>query len=388
MLCLHDSIRHNDPAVPRLLSAVEDAPSLPAFILAAWQVARVLPVHRVDAVLAERARHPTLWPRCPPCGAGLRSQGLAKRQRTSLLGPIQWRRRVGRCPHGCETPQVAPWDEALGVQPPQRTSGELPSLGGALAVFVPFAPAARLLGWYRGGPVSPQAGWGWVQAAGHQAMETLQAHLHARAQGDRPPPEALAAALAAAPLVLGADGVLVPFRPTGGQPTGKTRWHEVNGGVWARLGQHRTRTGQVLTRLHPRRLVAVVGDIEALKPRWWLEAVRQGISTASQVVWRSDGARGLWRLSDERWAASAVGILDFDHAVQDLWKGAAAWLDGRTTQARRWFGWARHRWRQGQPDGVLAALVEALEVEGLPDSARATLPAWSAYLERHRDHID
>ena len=68
-----------------------------------------------------------------------------------------------------------------------------------------------------------------------------------------------------------------------------------------------------------------------------------------------------------------TGILDFYHAAQHLWKGAAAWLDGRTTQARRWFGWARHRLRHGHPDGVLADLAEALDVEGLPDTARDTL---------------
>jgi hypothetical protein len=388
MLCLHDSIRDDDPDVQRLLRAVEDAPALTALMLAAWQVARTLTVHRVEAVLAERARHPTLWPRCPQCGAGWRSKGFAKRQITSLFGPIQWRRRVGRCPHGCETPQVAPLDEALGVQPHQRTSGELQSLGCALAVFVPFAPAARLLGWSSGGTVSPQAVWGWVQAAGQQVMETLQAHLHALAHGDLPTPEALAADLAAAPLVLGADGVMVPLRPTGGLPTGQTQGHEVKVGGLARLGQHRTRPGKVIPRLRQRRLVAVLGDIDALKPRLWLEAVRQSISTAPQVVWLSEGARGWWRLYDERWAASAMGILDFDHAVQYLWKGAAAWLDGRTTQARRWCGWARHRLRHGQPEGVLADLVEALEVEGLPDSTRDTLPALYAYLERHRDHID
>src|SRR5437870_2951476 len=299
MLCLHDSIRDDDQSVQRLLSAVEDAHSLTLLILAAWQVARALTIRLVEAVLAERAQHPTLWPRCPQCGAGLRSKGFAKRQITSLFGPIQWRRRVGRCPHGCETPQVAPLDQALGVQPHQRTSGELQSLGCALAVFVPFATAARLLSWYSGGTVSPQAVWGWVQAAGQQVMETLQEHLHALAQGDLPTPEALVAELAAAPLVLGADGVMVPFRPTGGQPTGKTRWHEVKVGVLARLGQ-RTRTGK----------------------------------------------------------------------------------------ARRWFGWGRHRLRHGQPDGVLADLVEALAVESLPDSARDTLTALYAYLERHRDHID
>ena len=160
MLCLHDSIRDDDPAVQRLLRAVEDAPSLTAVIMAAWQVARVLTVHLVEAVLAERARRPSAWPRCPQCGGALRSKGFATRQVTSLLGPIRWRRRVGRCPRGCAIPQVAPLDGTLGVQPQQRTSGELQHLGCTLAVFVPFATAARLLGWYSGGTVSPQAMWG------------------------------------------------------------------------------------------------------------------------------------------------------------------------------------------------------------------------------------
>lgn len=267
MLCLHDSRRHNDPAVQRRRRAVEDAPSLAAFILAAWQVARVLTVHLVEAVLAERARHPTLGPRGPQCGAGGRSKGFAKRPITSLGGPIQWRRRVGRCPRGCETPPVAPLDEALGVQPQPRTRGELPSLGGAWAVFVPFATAARLLGWYRGGPVSPQAGWGWGQAAGQHVMETLQEHFHALAQGDLPTPEALAADLAAAPLVVGADGVRGPLRPTGGQPTGKTRGHEVKGGgpAWASIARAPAKSSP-----------------SAASGGWWRSG---GISMRSSRVW-------------------------------------------------------------------------------------------------------
>jgi hypothetical protein len=187
---------------------------------------------------------------------------------------------------------------------------------------------------------------------------------------------------------MGADGVMVPFRPEGGQPRGKTAWHEVKVGVLARLGHHRTRTGKVVARLHQRRLVAVLGDIDALQQRLWLEALRQGIRHASQVVWLSDGARGLWRLFEERFTVYARGILDFYHAAQQLWKSTAAWLDGRTTQARRWFGWARHRLRHGNPDGVLADLAEALEVEGLPATAQDTLRTVYAYLERHREHID
>jgi hypothetical protein len=40
------------------------------------------------------------------------------------------------------------------------------------------------------------------------------------------------------------------------------------------------------------------------------------------------------------------------------------------------------------PDGVRADLADARDVEGLPATARETLRTVSAYLERHREHID
>jgi hypothetical protein len=147
LLCLMDSIRQDEPAVQRLLHAVDGAHTLTASILAVWALARVLALHIVEAVLAERALSPTFWPRCPTCGAFLRSKGFVKRQVLSLFGPLCWRRRGGRCPQGCEPPPVAPLEEARGVRPYPRTSDALQSLGCALAVFVPLATAARLLRW-------------------------------------------------------------------------------------------------------------------------------------------------------------------------------------------------------------------------------------------------
>jgi hypothetical protein len=257
-----------------------------------------------------------------------------------------------------------------------------------LAVFVPFATAATLLGWASGVAVSPRAVWEWVQVAGQRAMAQLHKQLQAAPEGHLPPKEPLAAEVAAMPLALGADGVRVPLRPEGGQPRGKTAWHEVKVGVLARLGRSHTRTGKSVARLHQRRLVAVFGALEALQRRLWLEGRRQGIRHASQVVWLSAGARGLWRLFEGSFTDSATGILDFYHAVQQLWKGAAAWLDGRTGNARRWFRWARHRLRHGNPDGVLADLADALDVEGWPETARETLRTVYTYLERHREHIN
>ena len=59
MLCLMDSIHQYEPAVQRLLHAVDEAHTLTEIILAVWPLARVLAMHIVEAVLAERARSPT-----------------------------------------------------------------------------------------------------------------------------------------------------------------------------------------------------------------------------------------------------------------------------------------------------------------------------------------
>lgn len=388
MLYLTDIIRDHEPSWQPLLRAVDEAPTLTAMLVAVWPLARGLACAVVEAVLAERAQHLTTWPPCPVCGTGLHSKGFVWRQVTSLFGPLRWRRRVGRCPRGCAIPTVVPFDAELDIPPHQRSSGDLQALGCALAVFVPFATAATLLGWYSGRLVSAQAVWGWVQAAGQRAMATLQAQLDAHASGIPPAEETLSAEQAAMPLLIGGDGVMVPLRPVAGSPKGKTTWREVKVGILARLGQHRTRVGQVVTRLQQRRVVAVLGTIEAFKPRLWREAVRQGVTRAPRVVWLSDGARGLWGVYEAYFAPSAQGVLDFYHVAQHLWHGAAAWLDGRTTAARRWFEATRHRLRHDPPAAVLADLAAAADLEGLPATARDTLRKVYAYLDQHRDHLD
>ena len=59
MLCLSDSIRHDDPCVQQLLRTIEEAHTLAQLILAVWPLARVLALHIVEYVLAERAQRPT-----------------------------------------------------------------------------------------------------------------------------------------------------------------------------------------------------------------------------------------------------------------------------------------------------------------------------------------
>ena len=183
MLCLNDSIRQDDSDLQQRLAAIEQAQSLTALVVAAWALAQRLSVHIIEFVLAQRTESPTAWPPCPQCGKSLHSKGLVKREVTTLVGVIQWRRRVGRCPAGCAIGQVSPFDEVLGLTPHQRTSWELQALGCAFAVFVPFATAARFVSWWSGSPVSPWAVWQWVQAAGGEAIQRLEAQLAALEEG-------------------------------------------------------------------------------------------------------------------------------------------------------------------------------------------------------------
>lgn len=349
MLCLTDSIRQSDPSLQPLLNAVAEAPTLAMMILAAWQLARALAVRIVEEGLAERAQRPIQWPCCPEGGTRLQSKGFIPRQVESLLGRVQWRRRVGRCPHGCKRGQVAPLDEALGLEPYQRTSRELKLAACALAVFVPFEIATALLRLLSGVQPSPRAVWLWVQEAGQWAIDRLQRELEKLASGQLPDEEPMDKKMAAQPLLVGADGVMVPFRPEAGTPQGKTLWREVKVAILARWGRHITRTGQEVPRLERRRLVAVLGDLDALSPRLWLEAVRQGILSAQQVVWLSDGARG----HPGRWPSwpEACGVCSLSAWPDTLW---ASWI---STTLLRISG-------KGQRPGLMDAPSEP--VSGLP----------------------
>jgi hypothetical protein len=261
-------------------------------------------------------------------------------------------------------------------------------MGCLLAVFVPYETARRLLRQLTGVELAVGTLWRWVQQVGQRAMVQLEGEVRALAAGELPAVEPREAELEALPLVIGADGVMVPFRPHPRTAKGKTRWREIKVAILARLGARLTRQGMRVTRLCQRRLVAVLGAVDDLAPRLWLEAVRQGVRTAVQVVWLSDGGRGLWTVFQRLFQGVGVtAILDFYHAAQNLYKGANAWLDGRTRACQQWFADLRHRLRHGHEQHVLAELVALVEATHLPPSARQTLTNVYSYLKTHEDHI-
>jgi hypothetical protein len=80
MLGLPDSRRDADPSLQWLLCAVADALSRTTWVLATWQVARVLALHLIEAVLAARARSPIVWPPARSVGPRGGARGLPRAQ--------------------------------------------------------------------------------------------------------------------------------------------------------------------------------------------------------------------------------------------------------------------------------------------------------------------
>jgi len=379
--CAEDEVLNNH------YLAVGKSQSLVAMVWATWLLGIALANRLLSQELTTRALVPTQWPNCPKCHSRLRSKGMGHRQIQTLVGWVHFERRVGRCRNGCKGVQIAPFDQELGLNSYQQTSQEVVQLACLLAVFVPFETAKVLLQRLTGIDLSATTIWNWVQSAGQTAMEQLQQELELLVSGIEPAAEKLSPLLKQMPLIIGADGVMVPIRPQEKSPKGKTMWREVKVAILARLEQRLNSKGKPISKLHHRRLVAVLGDIEALKPRLWLEALRCGFRN-STVAWVSDGGRGFWRLYQECFVQTCIGILDFYHAAQNLWKAAAAALDGRTTKARQWFKLIRHQLRHGESEQVITQLAYAIEFRQFPHSVVKTLTNVHDYLETHRQHIN
>jgi hypothetical protein len=158
MLCLPHSICYDDPSLQRLLRAVEDAPTLTTLLLAAWQVARVLPVQFVEAVLTVRARQLTAWLPCVRESAAQLGLCLASAHEPVWPDPLasaRWTVPAGVCHPaggtvGCGTGGAAASVEQRGGAGPGLCLGRVRTLchGGALAGLVLWrcGPCARRMG--------------------------------------------------------------------------------------------------------------------------------------------------------------------------------------------------------------------------------------------------
>jgi len=372
-----------------LCQRLRQATSLSEIVIRAWQMGVWLANGIVTQHLETLAQRPTEWGACGVCGTRLVSKGFAPRQMLTLVGVVKWTRRVGRCPKQCLKSQSIPFDRVLGIGNYQQSSIELVRLAVLLVVFVPFELASELLQQLTGIEVGSATIWQWVQSLGNQAIVQQKEQLDAFADKGTVQLEAMTAEIAAMTRVITADGVSVPFRPQGGSPKGKRVFQEVKVAVLARLGSRLNRVGHSVTRLYQRRVVALLGNIEALQSRLCLESARQGMDKASQVVWISDGARGFWRLFEACFAHCAVGILDFYHAAQHLWQAAEAYPDGNPARTpKMWFARMRHQLRHGYVHRILKELrwLSSQQSSASPATKHELLKVYN-YLHDHFQHV-
>lgn len=383
-----EQLMPNSSTWHQLCRANREADSLPTLVLTARQMGLWIAKAIVEQQLTERAQMPTQWSSCLTCGTPLVSKGFAKRQILTIIGKIEWKRRIGRCPHQCPDSCKAPFDTTLNINAKQHTSTEVIRLGCLLAVFLPFELAASTLQQLTGIAVSDATIWNWVQRTGQQAKTQLDTDMQGFSNGELILTEVLSPTLEAMPLLIAADGVTVPFRAHPNTSKGSIVWREVKVALLARLRKHQTQTGEMATRLHQRRLVAVLGDIDDLKPRLQLEAHRQGIDTASQVAWISDGAPGFWRLYRECFAERAIGILDFYHAAQHLGKAASVYQTGNPSRiSQNWSESLRHRLQHGFVKPLIRELHRLSRYRSTADAARPVLRQVRDYLARHIKHV-
>ncbi|MFI0608301.1 MAG: ISKra4 family transposase [Anaerolineae bacterium] len=355
----------------------------PAAIGLGRELARLV----AEDTLSQRAAETRPWGCCPECGKSLQSKGRRPRQLTTSVGVLKWSRAVGWCPAGCRIGQIVPLDDDLGLESGQRSNCELISLGCSLAVNVPFATTGQILERAVGETLAASTIWSWVRGVGARALQALEAEIKAMETGDGPAVEVLEIRSRQLVMAIGADGVMVPFRPNPGSPKGPAQWREVKIAVLARLGRRISRCGETASQLLERRLVAVLGDIDALAARLRLEAHRQGVFAAERVVWISDGTRGLWRLFAEVLPKHATGILGFYHAAGQLWQAGEAWF-GYRPSTEIWFRDVRSRLRQGKVDEIIAELDAESRKTHRHIDRRAVIERVRDYLSNHRQHLD
>jgi hypothetical protein len=73
---------------------------------------------------------------------------------------------------------------------------------------------------------------------------------------------------------------------------------------------------------------------------------------------------------------------------RNIWKAAAACLEGATQEAKAWFRQARHILRHEDSKDVLRDIRRAMKIKDLPESSRDALSKLYDYLNKHRKHMD
>jgi hypothetical protein len=250
---------------------------------------------------------------------------------------------------------LSPLDDELELLPGGLTPRLQASLV-RLSSWMPFAHAARELGWLTQAVVSRQAAERLTEAAGAAYVAEQTAAVEALEQ--RPTPEPAGPAVQQ----LSADGAMISLV---GQQWVEVKTLAIGTVVQAASGEARARELSYFARR------ADHADFRRLA---LVETHRRGVGTAGTVVAVMDGATWLQGFIDFH-RRDAVRVLDFPHAVEYLTRAGHEALGvgmAATAASAAWLTQQAHALKHDGPEPVLAAL-RALPVGEHRDAALAYL---------------
>ncbi len=226
---------------------------------------------------------------------------------------------------------------------------------------MPFAHAARELGWLTGAVVRRQVAERLTEAAGAAYVAEQTAAVEALEQ--RPTPEAAGPAV----LQVSADGAMISL-------VGK-QWVEVKTLAIGTIVRETDGT----VRARDLSYFSRRAEHTAFRRLALVETYRRGVGTALVVVAVMDGADWLQRFIDFH-RPDAIRVLDFPHAVEYLTRAGHEASGAGTAATSAWIARQTHTLKHAGPDPVLAAL-RALPVGEHRDTALSYLEPRLAHLQ-------
>ena len=390
MLCLEKIVRENSGVIQEKIKNIEKCRTLKSLVLAVLSIGKYISCRIIEEELKRRNSKRCDWPKCRTCGKKLESKGNRERTILTLVGKISFKRKIGRCKNKCKKSQISLLDKSLGIIAYQKVSNELQMIACILAVFIPYDTCSKIMENVAQISVPTKTLYRWCRHFGKIAYDQYLWELYCLERGLLGSTEMLSQELLSLPLVIGGDGVMVPFRPFEKSPKGKISWREVKVGIFARLKRMINDKGISIDRIVHKRLVAVLGDINIFQKCMELEAHKQQAKNTKTVAWISDGGRGFWTVFDNFFSSFAIGILDFYHAAQYFWKFAKVHFDGRTKKSHSWFKKARRLLKKGDRSSMLDSIGEKSLIKkyGEKSSVVKTFRNLNAYLLRHKKHTN
>ncbi len=299
---------------------------------------------------------------CGACGGGWRRNGRKGRVLGTLLGTVALARVRLRC-EGCGAERY-PLDEALGLQAGTKHTLGVRERALWAATEVSYEKSERFLAKFTGLEVSRGTIHALAREEGERVLARDAQARRAVFEEGAPPPRA---ARRPRVLFIQVDGTGVRNRATRSSMETKV-------GV---VFSERARVSPTRIQLVDKRCVASLEPAGAFGELLWLEAVRQGVEAAEQVVFVSDGAAWTRGVQETHFPA-ALYVLDLWHLERAL----------RTTLG------AEHpaiplmlaEAAAGQPDGLLRRL-RRLAIRAPTAEAAGSLRDLFAYVQANAEGI-